>query len=295
MTVDYLSGFWEVDQLSSTTSSATIRCLKRHLGRYGIPNCLRSDNGPQFSSEEFKQFCKEWGIKHVTSSPVYPASNGKAESAVKVAKEIIMKARKTKEDPWKMILEYRNIPTAGLNSSPVQRFFGRQTRTALPVKQDKLLANSATDSEEIKELLKRRQETQKKYYDQHATELPPLQPGEVVRVQPTDQGAHSWKKARVEKCVAQRSYEILTEEGQRLRRNRRHLRRSPRETFEGWEELPLPTGSDYEEETEEERNDREEEEETEEEIGGREEQQKTVKTKSGRMVRKPRWLSDYET
>ena len=45
-----------------------------------------SDNSPQFSAEEYKAFTKEWGIKHITSSPHYPQANGLAEKYVQVVK-----------------------------------------------------------------------------------------------------------------------------------------------------------------------------------------------------------------
>ena len=36
VTVDYFSGFYEIDRLHSTTSNAVIRKLKKHFTRYGI-------------------------------------------------------------------------------------------------------------------------------------------------------------------------------------------------------------------------------------------------------------------
>ena len=136
VTVDYFSGYWEVDQLTSITSLSVIRCLRRHFARFGIPRKFVSDNWPQFSSEEFSVFTREWGFWHVTSSPGYLASNGKAESAVQIAKNLIRKALDlaAKEDPWLAILAYRNTPTQDLNTSVVQRFLGRRTRSTLPMK-----------------------------------------------------------------------------------------------------------------------------------------------------------------
>ncbi|XP_041483435.1 uncharacterized protein K02A2.6-like [Lytechinus variegatus] len=91
ITVDYYSDFWEVDELQSTTSADVITCLKSQFSRHGIPKEVISDNGPQYSSDEFKCFMEEWEIHHTTSSPHHPQSNGKAESAVKIAKNIMKK------------------------------------------------------------------------------------------------------------------------------------------------------------------------------------------------------------
>ena len=86
VTVDYFSSFWEIDLLPTTSRRAVITKLKGHFVRYGIPKQLVSDNGPQFSAVEFKEFAAENGIEHRTSSPGHPKSNGKAESAVKAVK-----------------------------------------------------------------------------------------------------------------------------------------------------------------------------------------------------------------
>ncbi|KAL5569775.1 hypothetical protein UlMin_026350 [Ulmus minor] len=42
-----------------------------------------TDNGSQFISHEFQDFCREWGIKLNYSTPCYPQANGQAESSNK--------------------------------------------------------------------------------------------------------------------------------------------------------------------------------------------------------------------
>ena len=93
VTVDYFSGFYEIDMLHSTTSNAVIRKLKEHFTRYGICSKLISDNGLQFSSDEFERFVQKWEFEHRTSSPGHPNANGKAESAVKAAKSLMRKCK----------------------------------------------------------------------------------------------------------------------------------------------------------------------------------------------------------
>ena len=73
----------KVETLQTTTSRAVCKVLKALFARYGVPDTLISDNGPQFSSAEFTVFVKKWGFEHQKSSPRYPQSNGKAKNAVK--------------------------------------------------------------------------------------------------------------------------------------------------------------------------------------------------------------------
>jgi len=58
VTVDYYSNFWEVDRLEDTSSVTVIRKLKAHFARYGIPETVVSDNGPQYSATEFAKFAR---------------------------------------------------------------------------------------------------------------------------------------------------------------------------------------------------------------------------------------------
>jgi hypothetical protein len=66
LTIDYYSGLWEVDRLKRTTSNAVIKKLKQHFARNGIPSTLISDNGPQFSAQEFCNFAVNWDFEHTT-------------------------------------------------------------------------------------------------------------------------------------------------------------------------------------------------------------------------------------
>ena len=79
VSVEYYSRFFEVDELTTTTSAAVIRKLPSHFARHGIPEVVVSDNGPQFASEDFATFATSWDFHHVTFSPGHPQSNGLAE------------------------------------------------------------------------------------------------------------------------------------------------------------------------------------------------------------------------
>ena len=105
---DYFSNYVEVERLPTTDSAAVVRALKRQWARHGIPDLLFSDNGPQFSSSTFRTFAAAWGFLHVTSSPGYPQSNGKAENAVRTVKRLWRKAEEAGEDKWLALLDWLN-------------------------------------------------------------------------------------------------------------------------------------------------------------------------------------------
>ena len=65
------------------------------------------------------------------SSPHYHQSNGKAESAVKIAKKLLTRASDSGTDPLLALLECRNTPSPGFDTSPVQRLMSRRTKTPL--------------------------------------------------------------------------------------------------------------------------------------------------------------------
>ena len=109
--VDYFSNFWEIDRLRDTKASTCVCELNSQFPRNGIPDVVISDNGPQFTSSEFAQFGREWGFEHKTSSPGHQQAFVQAESAVKTAKSIFRKAKKSKSDPYLAILAARKSTT----------------------------------------------------------------------------------------------------------------------------------------------------------------------------------------
>ena len=77
---------------TDTTTNKTLAVLYSWFcSESGVPTTLVSDNGPQFTSNEFKKKMLHWGIKHVLSPPYHPASNGAAERAVQLFKDRLNK------------------------------------------------------------------------------------------------------------------------------------------------------------------------------------------------------------
>ncbi|XP_054769307.2 uncharacterized protein K02A2.6-like [Lytechinus pictus] len=218
--VDYWSKFPVVRKIrGSCTSSTVVRITKNIFSEQGIPLKIVSDNGPQFSSREYKSFTDQWNIQHVTSSPHYPQSNGLVERAIQTIKSTLKKVKMTGGDPDLALLCLRTTPIDSSLPSPAELLQGRKYRSNLPMKMH------SDHQSEIKEKLRQRQERQKDDFDRRGVrELPPLVPDQKVTV--FDHVSETCAPATViQKCQLEpRSYMIQTPNGSVLRRNRRDLR-----------------------------------------------------------------------
>ena len=126
--VDYFSRYPEVQKLTTTTSQSIINSLKTAFARHGIPETLRTDNGPQFSSHEFAEFAKQYDFTHTTSSPHFPASSGQAERTVQTVKYLL----KAANDPPLAVLSYIVTPFPWYGRPPAELLMGRKMHTSLP-------------------------------------------------------------------------------------------------------------------------------------------------------------------
>ena len=128
VTVCHFLDWIEVDELTDTLSETIVNKTNTHFARFGIACICHTDNDPQFDSKTYNEFAMEYGFKHTTSSPYHPQGNGRAEAAVKIAKNTMKKS----DDFQCALLHYRNTPPRGHTYSPAQRMLCRHTRTKLP-------------------------------------------------------------------------------------------------------------------------------------------------------------------
>ena len=84
--VDSHSKWLDAHIMHNITSSRTIEKLRQIFSIHGLPRKIVTDNGPSFTSDEFKRFVEDNGIKHVTSAPYHPSTNGLAKKAVQTVK-----------------------------------------------------------------------------------------------------------------------------------------------------------------------------------------------------------------
>ena len=214
--IDYYSRYIEISRLSQLTAAQVVSHTKSIFARHGIPDVVVSDNGPQYSSETYRQFAKDYEFAHCTSSPYYPQGNGEAERAVRTVKDLLKK----EDDPYKALLAYRSTPTE-LGYSPSELLFCRKLKSTVPLTNEQRLPK-VPDRSKVSckdEKLKGRQ---KQNFDAHraAKEQPPLRIGDSVWIRDRS------SEGVIAKEINPRSFEIESPSGN-YRRNRSDLIRLP--------------------------------------------------------------------
>ena len=181
LVTDYNSKYPILRKLNSTTSSAIINHLQSILAEHGMLESLVTDNGLQYSSREFAAFCNHWGINHITSSALYPKSNGFIERMIQTVKNLLNKSDAAGHDPYLALLSYRTTPIDSNLPSPGKVLNQRDYRRQLPC--SGRLQRSQT-MECNQEQLQHRQDVQKQQCDgMSSRELQTeLVPGQEVSV-----------------------------------------------------------------------------------------------------------------
>ena len=89
---DDFSRYPEVEILRSTSAKAVIPHLDSIFTRQGIPDTVRTDNGPPFNSESVQMFATQLGFTHRRITPEWPRANGEAERLMKTIEKAIRTA-----------------------------------------------------------------------------------------------------------------------------------------------------------------------------------------------------------
>lgn len=134
--IDYFSRFVQVAEMSGTTTEETISALKFMFSYAGLPKSITADNGPQFSSQEFKDFCKKENIKLRSTAPYYPSMNGEVERFNRNIKKRLQISHiengNWRNDLADYLLAYNNMIHSTTGVAPATLFFGRELRDRLP-------------------------------------------------------------------------------------------------------------------------------------------------------------------
>ena len=134
--IDEYSRFPEVEIVTSTSARSTIPKLDAIFARQGIPEVLKSDNGPPFNGVELKNFAEHLGFQHRKITPLWPRANGEAERFMMTLEKCVRTAtiehKNWKQELNKFPRQYWATPHLTTGISPCEALNQRKLKTALP-------------------------------------------------------------------------------------------------------------------------------------------------------------------
>ena len=134
--VDDYSRYPEPKIVTSTSMSPIRQKLEKIFTIHGIPDLVKSDNGPPFNSHAFEDYAKEKGFIHKPVTPLWPEANGTVERfmqpLVKSARASAAAGRNWKNEIYTFVANYRATPHSSTNATPHQLLMNRSGKVKLP-------------------------------------------------------------------------------------------------------------------------------------------------------------------
>ena len=208
--VDAHSKWVDVYPTSGTTTKETIQCLRHSFSRFGLPVSIVSDNGPCFISEEFKDFCRKSGVRHITTAVYKPSTNGLAEKMVQTLKKAIRTSKSATQDTLdRFLFNYRLTPHTTTGVSPAELMFGRRLRSRLDL---------LWPADSVSSRVTRKQQAQKKEHTNFPRSLN-LSPESPVMIRNYVPGGSKWIPSTVVTQTGPLSYKCSTPSGKTVKRH----------------------------------------------------------------------------
>ncbi len=137
--------------MRSVTAEKIIDRLDKMFAAHGYPVSLKSDNGPQFTSEVFQQYLATNGIVHNHNTALWPQANGEIErqneTMLKSIRAFHAGGQDWRKELNKFLIAYRTTPHTVTGVSPSEMMFGRKVRSKLP----QLNVHDKYDPERVRE------------------------------------------------------------------------------------------------------------------------------------------------
>ena len=212
--VDSHTKWIEAYPTDSATSSKVIELSRSLFAQFGLPEVIVTDNGSPFVSEEFETYLTKNGVKHITSAPYHPSTNGLAERAVQLVKKGLKKEKggSMTSRIARVLMAYRTTPQTTTGMTPSELLQGRRIRTRL----DLLKPN-------VNERVEYRQFQQKLAHDSSAQKRS-FEKGDAVFARNFGTGSR-WLSSVIQEVTGPVSFVVKLPDGRVVRRHQDHLRR----------------------------------------------------------------------
>uniref|UniRef100_A0A3B3WD19 Gypsy retrotransposon integrase-like protein 1 n=1 Tax=Poecilia mexicana TaxID=48701 RepID=A0A3B3WD19_9TELE len=157
--IDYFTKWVEMFPIRDSKTQKLITILREEIfTRFGVPQSLVSDRGPQFTSQEMSSFCSAWGVKHHFTTSYHPQSN-LTERANRTIKTMIASFVGQHHNLWDQhIWEFRFAINGAQHEttgkSPAELMLGRQLQGPL----ERMIAKPPSPQQTVYKLLERHNE-----------------------------------------------------------------------------------------------------------------------------------------
>ena len=218
--VDAHSKWVDIYKTRGTSTADAIKGLRQSMAVFGLPVTVVSDNGPCFTSSEFKEFMRRSGVRHVTTAVYKPSTNGLAERMVRTFKNALKKSTEPVNlTVDRFLFNYRVTPHATTGVSPAELMFGRKLRTRLDLLHPNKDSGIITTPEgQVATKVEAKQRAQKRNHCKRPrkTEISEKAP---VMVRNYGKYGGKWLPATVERQTGPLSYQCTLKDGQRVKRH----------------------------------------------------------------------------
>jgi hypothetical protein len=158
--IDQLSHFPICREISSTAAQVVIPTLINLFAEFGVPNKMKTDNGPPFNSKRFSDFAKNEGFHHQKVMPRWAQANGQVERFMRCLGKVMRNATVTgsmfEGELNEFLRNYRSTPHTTTGIPPASLLFQAAKPTRLPS------SSTTTTTSETKELAATNEEKAKR-------------------------------------------------------------------------------------------------------------------------------------
>lgn len=172
----------EAFALRNIKATTICETLKDFFSHYGFPIIIQTDQGSNFMSNQFEQLLKELGVKHVTSTPYHPMSQGAIEKFHCSLKTMLRTFCQNNEKDWDKILPMllfavRDCVNESLGFTPFELVFGHEIRNPLKIFKENWLDNEVTQTnllcyvQDFKDKLLNAWDSAQKHLDESQTDM----------------------------------------------------------------------------------------------------------------------------
>lgn len=245
--VDYYSRYKEICTMKKITSEETIKRLEPIFVRQGYPRSITLDNGRQFISKDFEDYCSTRNIVLNHTAPYWPQANGEVErqnsSLLKRLKISHSLNRDWKTDLLQYMMMYNTTPHSVTGKAPTSLLQNRVIRSKMPSIKDLESAPPVSSGVHDRDTVSKYKGKESEDARRHAR-LSDIQVGDKVLLQ------NLVSAGKLTPTYDKAEYEVLERVGNRVRiaepvsgrvieRNVAHVKKIPAfDLSPGIEELP---------------------------------------------------------